>query len=113
MAGLYQWTNPGNYMLTFTAYNNDHPAGVSASIPVHVGPPVAPQLRSAVLLTNGFQFQLLLQPNVNYTVQYATNLMPPVTWQPLQSLSFPGYTSWPITDSAATNRARFYRVLMH
>jgi hypothetical protein len=113
MGGLYQWTNSGDYMLTFTAYNNDHPAGVAASIPVHVGPPVAPQLQSAVLLTNGFRFQLLLQPSVNYTVEYATNLMPPVNWQPLQSLSLPGYTSWPITDFAATNRARFYRVLMH
>jgi hypothetical protein len=33
---IHAWTVPGNYVVTFRAFNNDYPSGVSASITVHV-----------------------------------------------------------------------------
>jgi hypothetical protein len=105
------WTNSGDYTVTFTAYNNDNPAGVSTNIVVHVLPPDAPQLQSVLLLTNGFQFQFAGQTNANYTIQYATNLTPPVAWQTLRTISFSTGGVIQIIDPAWTNLARFYRVL--
>jgi hypothetical protein len=111
-AGIsHQWTNSGDYTVTFTAYNNDNPAGVSANIVVHVQALNAPQLQSVMLLPNGFQFQFVGQSSVNYTIQYTTNLMPPVTWQNLQTIFYSSGGAIQINDSACTNMARFYRVL--
>jgi hypothetical protein len=111
-AGIsHKWTNSGDYTVTCTAYNNDNPAGVSTNIVVHVQPLNVPQLQSVVLTTNGFQFQFAGQLNANYTVQYSTNLAPPVTWQTLQTIYNSSGGVIQITDSAWTNTARFYRVL--
>jgi hypothetical protein len=111
-AGIsHQWTNSGNYIVTFTAYNNDNPAGVSTNTVIHVQPLNVPQLQSAALLTNGFQFQFVGQTTANYTIQYATNLVPPVTWQTLQTIYYSSGGVIQITDSAATNGTRFYHVL--
>ena len=107
----HQWTNSGDYTVTFTAYNNDHPAGVFTNTVVHVQPLNAPQLQSVVLLTNGFQFQFAGQWSANYTVQYTTNLAPPVTWQTLRTIYYNTEGVIQINDSAWTNTARFYRVL--
>ena len=111
-AGIsHQWTNSGDYIVTFTAYNNDNPAGVSTNTVIHVQPLNVPQLQSAALLTNGFQFQFVGQTTANYTIQYATNLVPPVTWQTLQTIYYSSGGVIQITDSAATNGTRFYHVL--
>jgi hypothetical protein len=107
----YQWTNSGDYTVTFTAYNNDNPGGVSTNTVIHVQPLNVPQLQSPAMLTNGFQFQFVGQTNVNYTVQYTTNLIPPVTWQTLQTINYSSGGVIQINDSAWTNAARFYRVL--
>jgi len=104
------WTNFGDYVVTYTAYNYDNPAGVSTNITVHVQPLDVPQLQSAVLLTNGFQFQFAGQLDANYTVQYSTNLTPPVAWQTLQNIYFSTGGVYQITDPAATDATRFYRV---
>jgi hypothetical protein len=108
---FHQWTNAGDYTVTFTAYNNDNPAGVSTNTVVHVLPLNVPQLQLPVLLTNGFQFQFAGQLSANYTIQYATNLVPPVTWQTLQTIIYSSEGVIQINDSACTNTARFYRVL--
>ena len=111
-AGIsHQWTNAGNYTTTFTAYNNDHPAGVSTNVLIHVLPLNAPQLQSALLLTNGFRFQFTGQLNANYTVQYATNLAPPATWQTMQNIFSSNGGVHQITDATAPSGTRFYRVL--
>jgi hypothetical protein len=114
-SAIHSWTNAGNYTVTFTAYNNDNPAGVSASQLVTVQQPVAPQLTLPVLTTNGIQFQFNGQTNpdnaVQYTVQYATNLIPPVSWQTLGTIYFNHQSTLQISDPAATNATRFYRVL--
>jgi len=106
----HYWTNAGDYAVTFTAYNNDNPGGVSAATVVHVLLPNVPRLQPPVLATNGFQFQFAGQSNANYTIQYATNLAPPVTWQTLQTIYWNLYNVIQVSDPA-TNTARFYRVL--
>ena len=107
----YYWTNTGDYTVTFTAYNNDNPAGVSTNIVVHVLLPDAPQLLSPVLLTNGLQFQFAGQFSANYTIQYATNLTPPVAWQTLRTIENNFNDVIQVNDPAVTDTARFYRVL--
>jgi hypothetical protein len=107
----HQWTNSGNYLITFTAYNNDNPSGVSTNVTIYVVPPNTPQLQSAQVSTNGFQFQFAGQFSVNYTVQYTTNLTPPASWQTLQSFFDFGNGVLQITDSTTPTGTRFYRVL--
>ena len=111
VACSHVWTNVGNYVVTFTAYNTDNPAGVSTNTLIHVLLPDVPQLQSPVLLTNGFQFQFAGEWNANYTIQYTTSLASPVTWQTLQTIIWNVNNVLQISDSAPTNTARFYRVL--
>jgi PKD domain/Immunoglobulin I-set domain len=108
---IHQWTTSGDYAVTFTAFNTDNPAGVSTNFLIHVLPLNPPQLQSALLLTNGFQFQFTGQLNANYTVQYTTNLAPPATWQTLQNIYYSNGGVHQITDSTLPNGTRFYRVL--
>jgi hypothetical protein len=63
-----------------------------------------------LLLSNVFQFQFPMQTNAYYTVQYATNLAPPVNWMTLQSIYVSPGGVGQIQDTSATNVARFYRV---
>jgi hypothetical protein len=105
------WTNAGNYTVTFTAYNNDNPGGVSTNTTINVLPLNTPQLQLAAVLTNGFQFQFAGQSNANYTIQYTTNLTTPVAWQTLQTIYNSTGGMYQITDSTATNGTRFYRAL--
>jgi hypothetical protein len=107
---FHQWTNAGDYAVIFTAYNNDNPGGVATNTVVHVLLPDVPQLQSPVLLTNRFQFQFPGQSNANYTIQYTTNLAPPVAWQTLQTIYYSSGGTIQINDST-TSTARFYRVL--
>lgn len=106
----HAWTNAGTYTVTFTAYNADHPAGVSTNITMTIDPILSPVLQNARLTNNSFQFSFAEQSNVNYTVQSATNLAPPVTWRTLQTLSFNSSGTVTIQDSSATNGAGFYRI---
>jgi hypothetical protein len=106
----HEWTNSGIYTVTYTAFNNDNPAGVATNVVVFVQPLNPPQLQSAVLLTDGFKFQFAGQTNANYTIQYATNLMPPVVWQTRQTIYSSSGGLLQITDTNAPAGARFYRV---
>jgi len=103
------WTNVGDYSVTFTAYNADYPNGVSTNVIVHILPFQVPVLSSAIIVGNNFTFQFAGQSNANYSVQYATNLTPPITWLGLRSLTGTGGVAQ-VTDTAATNARRFYRV---
>ena len=107
----HYWTNTGDYTVVFTAYNNDNPSGVATNMVIHVVLPDLPQLQPPAILTNGFQFQFAGQWNANYTIQYTTNLAPPVTWQTLQTIIWNYEDVVQIDDSAPTDTARFYRVL--
>jgi hypothetical protein len=107
----HRWTNAGNYTVTFTAYNNDNPGGVSTNVAVQVGPLAAPQLQSPLLVANGFQFQFPGQFDANYAIQYTTNLTPPIVWDTLQTIYFNTENTVQIVDGPQTNSARFYRVV--
>ena len=53
-------------------------------------------------------------PGVFSTVEYATNLTPPINWQPLgQPTEVPqgSFSTYSFTDSHATNQTRFYKVV--
>ena len=110
-ASGHRWTNWGDYTVTFTAYNNDNPASVSASTVIHVQPLITPQLLSARMLDGTFQFAFTGQAGASYIVQYTTNLSPPLSWQTLQTIYMSNGGLTQITDPNTTNTARFYRVL--
>jgi hypothetical protein len=107
----HSWTNAGDYTVAFTAYNISNPTGVPATQVVHVMPLNPTQIQPPAIISNSLVFQFSMQESANYTVQYATNLTPPVTWLTLQNIydNFGGTVQ--IHDSAPTNAARFYRVL--
>ena len=63
----------------------------------------------SVSSTNSFQFQFSGQSNAIYTVQVTTNLVPPVVWQNLQTITSTGGVVQ-VTDANATNGTGFYRV---
>ena len=107
----HYWTNTGDYIVSFTAYNQDNPGGVTTNLVVHVMQPDTPQLLSPVFLGNEFQFQFAGQLTANYTIEYTTNLVPPITWTTLQSIDHNFNSLIQINDSSTTNQMRFYRVL--
>jgi hypothetical protein len=108
--GSHNWTNTGEYTVTFTAYNQDHPNGVSTNLLVHVVRPLPPALEIAGATNDSFQFSFSAQPGAHYRVEYATNLNSPITWTTLRSILFSSGGATVITDNQTTNEARFYRV---
>jgi hypothetical protein len=108
---FHAWTNPGDYLVTFTAYNADNPGGVSTSMQVHVVPLVSPLLATSGLSSNNFTLAFPGQAGITYVVEQATNLAPPVTWQTVQALISTGAVVQ-VTDTKATNAMRFYRTRM-
>jgi hypothetical protein len=103
------WTNAGNYHVSFTAWNADHPGGVSTNLTLQVVPLVSPQIESPTVASNSFTLSFQGQPGVRYYVDQATNLVPPVVWTTVQSAFSTGQVMQ-VTDTAATNDMRFYRV---
>jgi len=107
----HTWTNAGTFTVTLTAYNADHPSGVSSNLVVTVEPFLSPSLQFDGIVSNAFQFSFPAQGQGLYTVQYATNLTLPIAWQNLQTFLFSATnTLMTIQDSAVTNGTRFYRV---
>jgi hypothetical protein len=108
---FHTWTNPGDYLVTFTAFNTDNPAGVSTSLIVHVVELAAPQLTASGMNSNNFTLAFPGQAGITYVVEQATNLAPPVTWQTVQTLISTG-SVMQVTDTKVTNSMRFYRTRM-
>jgi hypothetical protein len=110
--GVHLWTSPGDYTVTFTAYNADNPAGISATVIIHVAQPLnRPQLQSIGTVAGAFQFEFTGQNGANYAIQYTTDLSPTATWQTLQTIMGDG-SLVQISDPITTNGERFYRVLV-
>ena len=105
----YKWTNPGDYTVTFTAFNTDNPSGVSTNLLVHVVPLESPALSVGGLSNTTFGLLFMGQPGVTYVVDQTTNLAPPVMWQTVQTLMSTGAVML-AADTKATNTMRFYRV---
>ncbi len=105
----HTWTNAGDFTVTYTAFNTDNPNGVSTSAVVHVNLPAPPFISGMTLTGSTFQLTFSTQTGVTYYVDMATNLVSPVAWQTLGSLTSYA-TNATSSDSNATNAMRFYRV---
>jgi hypothetical protein len=105
----HAWANPGDYVVTFTAFNADNPSGVSTNLVMHVLPLLPPAISPIGLTSNKFSLSFQGQPGVLYVVEQTTNLAAPVTWQTVNTLFSTGAVMQ-VTDTKATNAARFYRV---
>ncbi|MEI2722106.1 MAG: PKD domain-containing protein [Verrucomicrobiota bacterium] len=106
----HTWTNPGDYLVTLTAFNADNLPGVSTNVLIHVEPLLSPELAPSLSASGtNFQIQFPGQAGINYGLEYATNLAAPTTWLTLKTLTSTGGVVQ-FTDPAATNAARFYRV---
>jgi hypothetical protein len=105
----HTWTNVGDYLVTLTAFNSDHPNGVSATATAHVVPLLPPSI--AVDSTNIGTFSLSFagQPGVTYVIEQTTNLTPPIAWQVLTNAFSTGDIIH-VHDLQATNASGFYRV---
>lgn len=108
----HHWTNSGDYPVTFTAFNYDYPAGVSAATVIHVQPLNPPQMMNFGMVNGAWQFQFAAQTDATYTVQYSTNLSQSDGWQTLNYIYYNQNAMVQINDSNCTNDARFYRVLV-
>lgn len=110
MNPVHAWAKAGDYTVTFTAFNQDHPAGVSASTSVHVIALVNPSLISSQLSGTNFTLTFSAQPGVVYYIDQTANLVPPVVWTPVATNWLAAGGLAQVTDPSATNAARFYRI---
>jgi len=107
----HEWTNAGTYLVTCTVFNLDHPSGVSASMTIGVQRLPQPYFEPPALTNSAVRITFQTLVGANYTVQYTTNLTPPVTWFPLQQFSPVLGGQLQVTDIPPTNQSRFYRIL--
>jgi hypothetical protein len=107
----HTWTNSGDYAVTFTAYNNDDPGGVSTNLFVHIQALILPVLQSPAVNNNAFQFQFYGQANSAYNVWTTTNLSTVSSnWQRIQVLFGNDALLQVTVPYSAANPAQFYRV---
>ncbi len=105
----HAWSSPGTYPVTLTVYNDDHPGGQAATLPVEVLSLETPALSGNWHGPGTFRLEFVSQFGASNTVQFATNLNPPVIWHPLHNLTSTGGVVQ-IFDTTATNSTRFYRL---
>jgi hypothetical protein len=103
------WTNAGDYLITALAFNNDYPQGVSATLPVHVVPITNPTISSTTISASTFSLQFLSQAGLTYELDAVTNIVPPLSWQILKSLSSTGGVIT-ATDTIGPSVQKFYRL---
>jgi hypothetical protein len=69
-------------------------------------------LKDVTRFTNEFQFAFTNAPNVDFTALSSTNLALPLTnWMALGNVTEISSGQYQFTDTSATNRAQFYRVV--
>lgn len=105
----HAFTNTGDYTITFTAFNADYPDGVSTNLVVSVAPLATPILSAEGLNGTIFTLNFTGQATVSYTLERASDLTPPITWQPVTT-AFSVGGALRLSDAAATNTMMFYRV---
>jgi len=106
----HAWDNTADYPVTLTAYNADYPGGVSTNLMVHVVPLELQVMAAGGTTDNLCRLTLSSQAGVDYVVEYATNLVPPVLWKTLHAWTGLGGVI-EVEDTNATSTARFYRLL--
>ena len=105
----HSWSIPGDYTVTFTAYNDSNPSGVSTTMIVNVVAIESPSWVSILKTNNSFRFSFNTQVGVSNVIDYATNLSPPVIWIPLKT-SVATNVLMSELDTNPTNATRFYRL---
>ena len=108
-ATLNSWANPGEYVITFTAFNASHPEGVSTNGVLQVTAVPAPSWTKIENLGGYYRFTINTQIGVTNTIEFATNLTAPILWMPLQT-SVATNVLMREFDFTSTNAARFYRL---
>ena len=99
----------GNPYTTFGLVANDGEAD-SASATMTINIFNAPQNFAAQNLGSGLQLQFTGTPNYPYVLQMATNLTPPVVWQPIFTNPADGIGNWSWTITNLSDLpAGFYR----
>lgn len=109
-SGLISGVPTNNGLFSFKVQATDANSAVTNKVfGIIVNP--RPSLSSANWLTNLFQMRLAGASNQNYTVQVSTNLSS-TNWTPLLITNNPLTNSFFLIDPNATNRQRFYRILI-
>lgn len=108
-ATAHIWTTPGDYTVTFTAFNFENPKGVTTNFVVQVRPPAPPVLSSPSLSRSNLSFTFASRVGINYSLDKTTNLTPPILWTPVASVLAVS-TNVTATDTSATNPVSFYRI---
>jgi hypothetical protein len=104
----HTWTDPGDYLVTFAAYNFDNPDGVATNVLIHVQP--TPPL-IALGPPNGNQFSLsfFAQAKAVYVVERTDSLAPPIAWQPATAITGAN-AQVSFTDTNMLSPLGFYRL---
>lgn len=109
LLALHAWSAPGDFTVTATVFNADHPSGVSTNLAVRILPLESPQLGATGRAGEVVQFAFASQAGADYLVEVAADLSPPVNWQPLETIIGTGGIIV-VTDSGTDAEKRFYRV---
>lgn len=72
---------------------------------------VPPQQFTGQFAGGGLHVQFVGTPNYPYILQSATNLTPPINWQPVFTNPADGNGNWQFTDSNLNNGQKFYRAV--
>jgi sugar lactone lactonase YvrE len=99
-------TNSGNYSVVITS-----PFGSVVSSATTLTVLVPPQQFTGQLASGGLQLQFSGTPNYPYILQSATNLTPPINWQPVLTNPADGNGNWQFTDTNLNGSQKFYRAI--
>jgi hypothetical protein len=72
---------------------------------------VPPQSFTGLSASGGLQLQFSGTPNYPYILQLATNLTPPINWQPVLTNPADGNGNWQFMDTNLNGNQRFYRAV--
>jgi hypothetical protein len=92
-------------------YNGAFVAAVSGDIGSPGTIVNTPQFTRITRVAGGFSFSWVSQPNMNYTVQYTTNLSP-ANWISLTTTNVGNTNLFTYTDTPAVTQ-RFYRAILN
>ncbi|HTY89217.1 MAG TPA: hypothetical protein VMB80_17350 [Candidatus Acidoferrum sp.] len=96
----------GNYSLVVTSPFGSVTGSVATVIVL-----VPPQQFNGQLSNGNLQLQFSGTPNYPYILQFATNLIPPVNWQPVLTNSADAKGNWQFTDTNLSGSQKFYRAV--
>ena len=98
--------NAGTYSVVVSS-----PYGSITSSGFNLTVVVPPQQFTSQFAGGGLQMQFSGTPNYPYILQSATNLTPPVNWQPVLTNPADGNGNWQFTDTNLNGSQKFYRAV--